>query len=151
MGNPEDSEPHQDPPPAAQVPTAVAQPVTPHQQPLDSFWAKVRRHKVVEWTLAYAAFGYATLHLVEMLRDAFEWPAVVPRLTVFGLVLATPVAVTLAWYHGHREQHRVSGRELSILIALLLVAGSVLWLVSRRERAPALPVEVRATSVVTRK
>ena len=126
MGTPEDSVPHQDPPHEAQAPSAVAHPVIPDPQPSDSFWARIRRHKVVEWTLAYAAFGYATLHLVEMLRDAFEWSVLVPRLTVFGLVLGTPVAVTLAWYHGHRAQHRVSRRELSILIALLLVAGSVL-------------------------
>src|SRR5262249_32734848 len=85
------------------------------------------------------------LHLVEMLRDAFEWSALAPRLTVLGLVLGAPVAVTLAWYHGHRAQHRVSGRELSILITLLLVAGSVLWLVSRHEHAAVPPVGVHAT------
>jgi len=144
MGSPEASVQNQDPPHEAQAHTVVAQPVIPDPQPSDSFWARIRRHKVVEWTLAYAAFGYATLHLVEMLRDAFEWPALVPRLTVFGLVLGTPIAVTLAWYHGHRARHRVSGRELSILIALLLVAGSVLWLVSRHERAATPPVAARA-------
>jgi serine/threonine-protein kinase len=145
MGSPEDRVPQQDPPQEAQGPTPVAHPgITDPQRP-DSFWARIRRHKVVEWTLAYAAFGYATLHLVEMLRDAFEWPVVVPRLTVFGLVLGTPVAMTLAWYHGHRAQHRVNRRELSILIALLLVAGSVLWLVSRYERTAVPRVAMRAT------
>jgi serine/threonine-protein kinase len=103
----------------------------PASQPPDSFWARIRRHKVVEWTLAYVAFGYALLHTVEMLGEAFEWPLLVPRLTVFALVLGGPVAVTLAWYHGHRARHRVSGPELSILIVLLLVAGSVLWWLSR--------------------
>jgi serine/threonine-protein kinase len=147
MGSPDNSVPHQDPPHEAQAPSLVAHPAPPSEPlPEESVWARIRRHKVVEWTLAYAAFGYATLHLVEMLRDAFEWPALVPRLTVFGLVLGTPVAVTLAWYHGHRAQHRVSGRELSILIASLLVAGSVLWLVSRHERAAVPRVAVRATS-----
>jgi serine/threonine-protein kinase len=145
MGSPEDSVPHRDPPHEAQAPAVVAHRVIPDPQP-DSFWARIRRHKVVEWTLAYAAFGYATLHLVEMLRDAFEWPARVPRLTVFGLVLGTPIAVTLAWYHGHRARHRVSGPELSILIASLLVAGTVLWLVSRHEHAAVSPVTVHATS-----
>ena len=38
---------------------------------------------------------------------------------------------TLAWYHGHRAQHRVSGPELAILAALLAVAGSVLGFVGR--------------------
>jgi TolB-like protein/lipoprotein NlpI len=96
------------------------------------------------------AFGYALLHGVEMLRDAFEWPVLVPRLTVFGLVLGAPVAVTLAWYHGHRARPQVSGQELSILIGLLVVAGSVLWWVSRdsheRARAPA-PAAVENTVI----
>jgi serine/threonine-protein kinase len=47
------------------------------------------------------------------------------------LVLGAPIAVTLAWYHGHRARQRVSGPELSILIVLLLVAGSVMWWLSR--------------------
>jgi len=99
----------------------------------DSVWDRIKRHKVVEWTLAYVAFGYALLHGVQMLRETFDWPFLVPRLTVFGLVLGAPIAVTLAWYHGHRARHRISGVELSILIALLLVAGSVLWWASRVE------------------
>jgi adenylate cyclase len=129
MSSPEESVPHQ-PPHKAQA-TAAAHPAIPYPQPPDSFWARIRRHKVVEWTLAYVAFGYALLHTVEMLGEAFEWSLLVPRLTVFGLVLGAPIAVTLAWYHGHRAQQRVSGPELSILIVLLLVAGSVMWWLSR--------------------
>jgi adenylate cyclase len=98
----------------------------------DSIWGRIRRHKVVEWSLAYVAFGYAALHGVVMLRETFEWSAVVPRFTTFALVLGFPIAVTLAWYHGHRAQHRVSRSELSILVALLLVAGSLLWWLSRQ-------------------
>src|SRR5215469_17727858 len=151
MGSPENSVPHQDPPQEAQAPTLLAHPVTPYPQPPDSFWARVKRHKVVEWTLAYVAFGYALLHTVEMLGEAFEWPLLVPRLTVFGLVLGTPVAVTLAWYHGHRARHRVSGPEMSILIVLLLVAGSVMWWLSRNshERGVAsAPAAVGNTTVI---
>ena len=98
---------------------------------VESVWARIRRHKVVEWTLAYVAFGYALLHGVQMLRETFDWPVLVPRLTVFALVLGAPIAVTLAWYHGHRARNRISGPELSILIALLVIAGSVLWWISR--------------------
>jgi hypothetical protein len=106
----------------------------PARQPPESFWGRVKRHKLVEWTLAYVAFGYALLHTVEMLGEAFEWPLLVPRLTVFGLVVGAPIAVTLAWYHGHRARQRVSGPELSILIVLLLVGGSVMWWLSRNSR-----------------
>jgi TolB-like protein/Flp pilus assembly protein TadD len=97
----------------------------------------MRHHKVVEWTLAYVAFGYALVHGVQMLREAFEWPVLVSRITVIGLMLGLPVAVTLAWYHGHRARQRISGPELSILIALLVLAGSVGWYVSRHERSAA--------------
>jgi serine/threonine-protein kinase len=119
----------QDAPAAAQAASQLTEPV----------WARIKRHKVVEWTLAYVAFAYAALHGVQMLREAFEWPLLVSRLTVFALVLGAPLAVTLAWYHGHRARHRISGQELSILIVLLLVAGSALWWVSKNshERATA--------------
>jgi len=148
MSSPEESVPHQ-PPHKAQA-TAAAHPAIPYPQPPDSFWARIRRHKVVEWTLAYVAFGYALLHTVEMLGEAFEWSLLVPRLTVFGLVLGAPIAVTLAWYHGHRAQQRVSGPELSILIVLLLVAGSVMWWLSRNSHehgVASAPAAVATTAV----
>jgi TolB-like protein/cytochrome c-type biogenesis protein CcmH/NrfG len=145
MGDPDESAPqHDDAPRKAPGGSAPSPPVAPAKPSPDDFWARIRRHKVVEWTLAYVAFGYAMLHGVQMLRETFDWPFLVPRLTVFGLVLGAPIAVTLAWYHGHRERHRVSGQELSILIALLVGAGSVLWWVSRhshdRTAAPATAV-----------
>jgi len=132
MGGPEESvHQHDDAPREAQSNALGPEQVTPASQPPDPFWARIKRHKVVEWTLAYVAFGYALLHGIQMLREAFDWPLTVSRLTAVGLVLGAPVAVTLAWYHGHRARHRVSGQELSILIALLVVAGSVLWWASR--------------------
>jgi hypothetical protein len=105
---------------------------------LGSIWSRIKQHKVVEWTLAYVAFGYATLHGVVMLRETFDWPALVPRLTTFGLLLGSPVVVTLAWYHGHRARHRVSRVEIAILATLLAIAGSVLWFVSQQD--PGFPI-----------
>src|ERR1700751_2800945 len=132
MGQAETNASPQNPPPEPRVNGGVSeQPAHPSTHPTDSFWDRIKRHKVVEWTLAYVAFGYAVLHGVQMLRETFDWPFLVPRLTVFGLMLGAPIAVTLAWYHGHRARHRISGQELSILIALLVVAGSILWWVSR--------------------
>src|SRR5579863_556816 len=96
-----------------------------------SVWETIKHHKVVEWTLAYVAFGYALLHCVEMVSDAFGWRPAAARYTVLLLVLGIPVVGTLAWYHGHRAKHRVSGLELPILTVLLVIAGSLLWLVSR--------------------
>jgi hypothetical protein len=54
-------------------PVVLASPIlhsaSPSSQGPDGFWDKIKRHKVVEWTLAYVAFGYATLHGSEMLRE----------------------------------------------------------------------------------
>jgi hypothetical protein len=45
---------------------------TPDSRSAKSVWPRIRQHKVVEWMLAYRAFGCASLHLVEMLRNAFH-------------------------------------------------------------------------------
>jgi TolB-like protein/tetratricopeptide (TPR) repeat protein len=127
------------PRPAPGDTAAVPSPATPDPQSAASVWDRVKRHKVVEWTLAYIAFGYATLHGAEMLRDAFEWSPAVPRFTFLALALGLPIAMTLAWYHGHRAQHRVSRAELATLVALLLVAGSALWLFARNEHVHVAP------------
>src|ERR1700730_16897547 len=91
------------------------------------FWVRVREHKVVQWTLAYAAAAYTLLHSAEMLSGALDWPHMVVRLTTLLLIVLFPIAVTLAWYHGHRASNRISGPELGILTVLLVLAGSVLW------------------------
>ena len=94
---------------------------------LAGVWDRIKDHKVVQWTLAYAAFGYTTLHGMQMAREAFEWPLAVTRVTLLIALLGLPVAATLAWYHGYRGRHRISSSELSILTVLLLIAGTLLW------------------------
>jgi serine/threonine-protein kinase len=135
MSDPEENVRHNvGAPHAAEARAAVVQQAAASPQVGESILGRIRRHKVVEWTVAYVAFAYALLNGVQMLREAFDWPPLVSRLTAVGLVLGAPIAVTLAWYHGHRARHRVSGGELSILISLLVVAGSVLWWASRNSQ-----------------
>jgi TolB-like protein/tetratricopeptide (TPR) repeat protein len=121
---------------AAHPGVVAAAPVSPAAASR-SIWGTIKHHKVVEWTLTYVAAGYALLHCVEMAGEAFEWPTLIARLTIGVLLLGIPVAATLAWYHGHRARQRVSSAELGILTALLVVAGSILWVASRfsHERA----------------
>ncbi|HUK00754.1 MAG TPA: hypothetical protein VLW26_00590 [Steroidobacteraceae bacterium] len=94
-------------------------------------WDRLREHKVAQWTLAYAAAAYTLLHTVEMVSEAMEWPHLIARVLTLLLVLGIPVIVTLAWYHGARALRRVSGPELTIITILLVIAGSVLWLINR--------------------
>jgi hypothetical protein len=72
MGHVDNEAPHPVPPPERAVTgAAVGQSLQPLTRSTDSVWDQVKRHKVVEWTLAYVAFGYAVLHGVQMLRETF--------------------------------------------------------------------------------
>jgi TolB-like protein len=94
-----------------------------------SIWARIKEHKIAEWTLAYVAFAFALLHGVTLLSDALEWPHVVVRSVTLLLILGVPVVPILAWYHGVRALRHVSGSELIIIALLLAIGGSLLWLV----------------------
>jgi TolB-like protein len=125
-------------------------------------WARLKEHKVAEWTLAYAAAAYTLLHCVEMVSEAMEWPHVIARITTLVLALAAPLVATLAWYHGARALKRISGPELAIITILLVIAGGVLWVLGRggiehattqpvpntAARAPALPVSVAPATAI---
>ena len=100
-----------------------------------SIWRRLRHHKVAEWTLAYAAAAYTLLHVVEMASGALDWPRVVMRITTLVLMLGLPVASTVAWFHGYKAQHRVSGLELMVLSALLGLGGTAVWLWGYRSTA----------------
>lgn len=129
-------------------PQAVAQrPLAPTAS--QTVWARIKAHKVLEWTLAYAAGAYTLLHLVEMVGTAFDWPHIVARIATLLLALGVPIATTLAWYHGHRAQHRVSGPELTIITVLLVISGSVLWLLGRPSYERALPQSVSSAAEMT--
>jgi TolB-like protein/lipoprotein NlpI len=101
-------------------------------------WERIKRHKVAQWTLAYAAAAYTVLHGTEMVSNAFEWPHLLVRIVTVLLLLGLPLVATLAWYHGHRARQRVSGPELTIITVILVIAGTVLW---HFARAPAEPVK----------
>jgi TolB-like protein/thioredoxin-like negative regulator of GroEL len=150
------------PPQQGEGVSAVVSPVEPppHSLSLSWLWDKIKRHKVAEWTLAYVAFSYAFLHGAELLSDAQEWPHVIVRVLSLILVLGVPIVATLAWFHGHRAQHRISRVELFILIVLLASAGVVLWRLSGTDRdhvaaqstpasAPALPTSSVAGTAST--
>jgi len=109
------------------LPTAAAQ-----LSDTTGLWERIQRHKVVEWTLAYVAAGFALVHGVEMGSHAFEWPRLVSKLAIVGWLAGIPVAATIAWYHGHRAQQRVSRAELSILVLLLFLVGGALWFFTRK-------------------
>ena len=104
-------------------------------------WIKLRRRKVVQWGLAYAAGAWVLLQVVGFAADAFAWPVIIKQLALLALTVGFPVALTLAWFHGEQGQQRVTGPELVVLTALLLTRwGPALDLrASQRDRPPPPP------------
>jgi TolB-like protein len=96
-----------------------------------SILARIKEHKIAQWTLAYAAFAFAALHAATLLSDALEWPHIIVRSVTLLSIIGLPIVPILAWYHGVRALKRVSGSELIIITLLLVIGGSLLWLVPR--------------------
>ena len=138
------AEPEAVPPQPANVGSA---PPSVAPAPVLDFWERLRQHKVMQWTLAYVAAAYTLLHGTEMVVGAMHWPELMVRTTLVLLALGLPVAILLAWYHGHKAQQRISGPELAMLTVLLIIAGSILLVVSRNsdEHIPAAATTSNAT------
>ena len=103
----------------------------------ESTWATLRRRKVVQWAIAYAAGSWGLLQGLQFLAGAFEWPNVLLRLAAVALALGMPIVIVVAWYHGDRGEQRVTRVELAVVTLLFLVGGGVFWLYQRAE-SPAL-------------
>jgi len=100
-------------------------------------WGRIKEHKVIQWTLGYLAAALALTHSEELIARAFDWPELLSRALIIVLALGLPVAITLAWYHGHRASRHVSGAEATIIAILLLIgAGFLSIFVRPREALP---------------
>jgi len=119
--------------PAPSIPTApiVRAPHEAEGSWWGSAWTRIKQHKIVQWTVAYAAFAFVALHAATLASDALDWPHAVVRTVMLVLILGLPIVPILAWYHGVRALKRVSGSELIIIALLLVIGGSLLRLLPR--------------------
>jgi len=100
-------------------------------------WARLTRRKVVQWGVAYAAGAWGLLQGVAYLRDTFGWPYQVQQFATLILVIAVPIVLVLAWYHGDRGQQRVTRAEFALVTALLVLGGALFWWLGRMLEVPA--------------
>jgi TolB-like protein/Flp pilus assembly protein TadD len=98
-----------------------------------SLWARIKEHKIAQWTIGYAAFAFALLHAATLLREALEWPHAIVRVLTLVLMIGLLIAPILAWYHGVRALKRVSISELILIVLLLGIGGLLLWRSPRPE------------------
>lgn len=93
-------------------------------------WEELKRRKIVQWGLAYLAGAWVVLQLVDVLGGPFGWSAGLTRGVAILLAAGFFVTLVLAWYHGEQGQQRVSGPELLMVTALLVVAGAAIAIAS---------------------
>jgi TolB-like protein/Tfp pilus assembly protein PilF len=88
----------------------------------------------VQWAIAYLGAALALAHGAELVGHAFHWPDVVGRVVMIALIGGFPIALTLAWYHGHRGLAKMTQGELAIVSVLLLI-GAIFFTASLRPTA----------------
>lgn len=94
-----------------------------------SSWGELKRRKIVQWALAYLAGAWLMLQLLDVLANQFGSLGTLQRGVTVLLAIGFPIALVLAWYHGEKGRQRVSGPELLMVTALLVVAGAAITLV----------------------
>src|ERR1019366_8114716 len=73
----------------AEPPVTVA--VHANEPPwLMSLWARIKEHKIAQWTVAYAAFAFVALHAVTLVSDELEWPHSIVRALTLLLMIGLP-------------------------------------------------------------
>jgi len=91
------------------------------------FFARLKQRKLVQWGIAYGAFAFALIQVLDIVADSYHWPDQAMHI-VFGLLaLGFLVALILAWYHGERGAQRISEPELLLIALVLAVGGGLLW------------------------
>jgi TolB-like protein/tetratricopeptide (TPR) repeat protein len=119
---------------------------TEHREasPTTSFWGRVSEHKVLQWSLAYLGAALALAHGQELVGHAFHWPELTNRIVIGTLTVGFPIAIALAWYHGHKRLTRISAGEM-LVVALLLIIGAALLVAFVRIPEPETRSMVSAT------
>jgi len=59
----------------------------------DSLWNRLRRRKVVQWGIAYAAGAWGFLQGLEYVSSLLEWPAQLQKLTGLALLIGLPIVL----------------------------------------------------------
>jgi TolB-like protein/Tfp pilus assembly protein PilF len=88
---------------------------------------RLRRRKVVQWGIAYAAGAWGFLQGLAYVSELLQWPAQLQKLTGLALLIGLPLVLVIAWYHGDRGERRVTRTELAILTLLFLLGGGLFW------------------------
>jgi len=101
--------------------------------PSPSLLQRLKERKLVQWAVAYLAGAFVVFQAVEVMAEPWGISPGVQRGGHIVLLSGLFITLVLAWYHGEKGRQRVSGPELLMVAALLVVAGVALTLLRPRE------------------
>ncbi|MGD2153220.1 MAG: tetratricopeptide repeat protein [Gemmatimonadales bacterium] len=105
-----------------------------------SLLQRLKERKLFQWALAYLAGAWLVFQGIEVLAEPWNLSQSIIRAIHVLLGIGFILALVLAWYHGERGRQRVSGPELLMVAALLVIAGAALSLVRVGSEAPSTSV-----------
>lgn len=94
---------------------------------MEEFFARLKEHKLVQWTLGYVAVSFALIPVLDIIASRFGWPQTAVRCIIIALATGFFMMLVVAWYHGERGVQRVSRTEHMILAVLLLLGALAMW------------------------
>jgi len=114
--------------------------------PEPSLWERLKRRKIVQWAFAYLAGAFVALQLQDALGEPLGLSTAVQRGVLVIVAVGFFITLVLAWYHGERGRQRVSGPELMMTAALLVIAGVALSMLTGRQEELGPDVVLRSVS-----
>ena len=92
-----------------------------------SLIVELKRRKIAQWTLGYAAGAWALLQAIGFMVESYDWTHTVSRIAIVMVLVGFFVTLVLAWYHGERGEQRLSRNEMLLLAVLLAIGGGLAW------------------------
>jgi TolB-like protein/Flp pilus assembly protein TadD len=105
-----------------------------------SFLQRLKQRKIVQRGLAYLAGAFVVFQAVEVMAEPWGISPGVQRGIHIVLLIGLFITLVFAWYHGEKGRQRVSGPELLMVAALLVVAGVALSILGRSADSTGLAV-----------
>jgi len=104
--------------------------------PSPSLLQRLKERKLVQWAVAYLAGAWVIYEATGTALEAWDIPVLLVQSIHVLLVLGFLITLVLAWYHGEKGRQRVSGPELLMVAALLVVAGVAVTMLGRPAEEP---------------
>ena len=99
---------------------------------MEEFFARLKAHKLVQWTLGYVAVSFALIPVLDIIASRFGWPQTAVRCIIIALITGFFMMLVIAWYHGERREQRITRTEHALLATLLVLGGLAMWVTGAR-------------------